>query len=54
MSGILGRNAGLEKGGLLEFLDPAELLEPVRECVNPDLLAVRHPGDLADAFCGCC
>lgn len=46
MSAIVNRNGGLQKGGLLEFVDPGMILERVKGCVNPDLLDLEEPEDL--------
>ena len=46
MSAIVNRNDGLQKGGLLEFLDPDRILKRMKDCVNPDLLDLREPEDL--------
>ena len=46
MSAIVNRNDGLQKGGLLEFLDPDHILKRMEGCVNPDLLDLREPEDL--------
>ena len=46
MSAIVNRNDGLQKGGLLEFLDPDHILKRMEDCVNPDLLDLRQPEDL--------
>lgn len=46
MSAIVNRNDGLQKGGLLEFLDPDRILKRMEGCVNPDLLDLREPEDL--------
>ena len=43
MSAIVNRNDGLQKGGLLEFLDPDRILKRMEGCVNPDLLDLREP-----------
>ena len=36
MSAIVNRNDGLQKGGLLEFVDPERILKRIENCVNPD------------------
>ena len=46
MSAIVNRNGGLQKGGLLEFVEPELILERMEDCVNPDLLDLREPEDL--------
>ena len=46
MSAIVNRNDGLQKGGLLEFVDPERILKRIENCVNPDLLELREPEDL--------
>ena len=46
MSAIVNRNDGLQKGGLLEFLDLDHILKRMEGCVNPDLLDLREPEDL--------
>ena len=46
MSAIVNQNGGLQKGGLLEFLEPELILERMEDCVNPDLLDLREPEDL--------
>ena len=46
MSAIVNRNDGLQKGGLLEFVDPDRILKRMEGCVNPDLLDLRDPEDL--------
>ena len=46
LSAIVNRNDGLQKGGLLEFLDPDRILKRMKDCVNPDLLDLREPEDL--------
>ena len=43
---FVNRNDGLQKGGLLEFLDPDRILKRMEDCVNPDLLDLREPEDL--------
>lgn len=45
-SAIVNRNGGLQKGGLLEFVEPELILERMEDCVNPDLLDLREPEDL--------
>lgn len=46
MSAIVNRNDGLQKGGLLEFLDLDHILKRMGGCVNPDLLDLRAEEDL--------
>ena len=46
MSAIVNRNDGLQKGGLLEFLDPDRILKRMKDCVNPDLLDIWEASDL--------
>ncbi len=46
MSAIVNRNDGLQKGGLLEFVDPDRVLKRIEDCVNPDLLDLRAEEDL--------
>ena len=46
MFAIVNRNGGLQKGGLLEFVEPELILERMEDCVNPDLLDLREPEDL--------
>ena len=46
MSAIVNRNDGLQKGGLLEFLNLDRVLKRIEGCVNPDLLDLREPEDL--------
>ena len=46
MSAIVNRNDGLQKGGLLEFVNPERILKRIENCVNPDLLELREPEDL--------
>ena len=46
MSAIVNRNGGLQKGGLLEFVDPGLILDRMKGCVNPDLLDLEEPEDL--------
>lgn len=43
---IVNRNCGMQKSGLLEFLDPEAVLEQLAESVNPDLLDLRSGEDL--------
>lgn len=46
MSAIVNRNGGLQKGGLLEFVEPELILSHMEDCVNPDLLDLREQEDL--------
>lgn len=46
MSAIVNRNDGLQKGGLLEFLDLDHILKRMEGCVNPDLLDIWEASDL--------
>ena len=48
MSAIVNCNDGLQKGGLLEFVNPELILKRMEGCVNPDLLDLREPEDLND------
>lgn len=43
---IVNRNCGMQKSGLLEFLDPETVLDQLSESVNPDLLDLRSDEDL--------
>ena len=47
MTAIVNRNHGLQKSGLLEFLEPEQILERMEDSVNPDLLDLREPEDLS-------
>ena len=46
MFAVVNRNCGLQRSGLLEFLDPKLILERVSGSVNPDLLDLREEDDL--------
>ena len=46
MAAIAARNGGLQKGELLELIDSDQILEPVKESVNTDLLDLQQAGDL--------
>lgn len=46
MSAIISRNGGMQRGALLDLLDTGEVLERLRQSVNPELLDLRREGDL--------
>ena len=50
MTAIIGCNSGMQKNVLLEMLDRERLLKRLRNAVNPELLDLRTPEDLADVL----
>lgn len=46
MSAIISRNGGMQRGALLDLLDSAQVLERLRQSVNPELLDLRGEADL--------
>lgn len=45
---IVNRNCGLQMHGLMEFIDPDDIVERVAEDVDPSLLDLREERDLND------
>lgn len=45
---ILRCNAGMQKSGLLEMLEPEKILRQICDMVNPDLMDLRSERDLPD------
>lgn len=50
MSAIISRNGGMQRGALLDLLDAGEVLERLRQSVNPELLDLRREEDLDDVL----
>lgn len=50
MSAIISRNGGMQRGALLDLLDAGEVLERLRQSVNPELLDLRRGEDLDDVL----